>query len=332
MHTNNQTAAANERSTPAVSGSKAAGPVPAAFAGDKVSVIIPTRNAGSELTELLERLRTQTLPPHEIIVIDTESSDGTPERAVRGGARLFSITRAEFDHGGARNRAAKEASGCILMFMTQDAIPDNDRLIEELVRSLSDSGTGYAYARQLARREADVLERMSREFNYPAKSRLKSRKDLPQLGLKTFFCSNVCSAMRKETFRAMGGFAEPTFFNEDLFLAGKMVLEGYQIAYNAEARVIHSHAYTPMQQFKRFYDNGTSMAEQDWILPYAGVGKEGSGLVKAQLRALMQAGQWKKVPGLVAENAAKLIGFKLGIHHRRLPKRLQRVFSMYRPG
>ncbi|SDS95353.1 rhamnosyltransferase [Paenibacillaceae bacterium GAS479] len=332
MHTENQKAATEDNTSLAAPGSEAAGPVPAASAGDRVSVIIPTRNAGPDLEELLRRLNRQTLPPYEIIIIDTESTDGTPQRAIRAGARLFSITRAEFDHGGARNRAAREASGCILLFMTQDALPDNDRLVEELARSLKESEIGYAYARQLARPEADPLERMSREYNYPDASRLKSREDLSELGIKTFFCSNVCAAMRKETFRAMGGFSEPTFFNEDLFLAGKMVLEGYRIAYNAEARVIHSHAYTPMQQFKRFYDNGVSMSEQDWILPYAGVGKEGSGLVKAQLKALMNARQWTKIPKVIAENAAKLAGYKLGIHHRRLPERLRRAFSMYRPG
>ncbi|MGN7456728.1 glycosyltransferase family 2 protein [Paenibacillus pasadenensis] len=331
MHTEIQQTPGGIRS-PEAPGSEAAGPVPAASVGDRVSVIIPTRNAGPDLEELLSRLSRQTLPPYEIIVIDTESTDGTPERAIRAGARLLSIARSEFDHGGARNRAAAVASGCILLFMTQDAMPADERLVEQLARSVGDPGVGYAYARQLARPEADLLERMSREHNYPAQSRLKSREDLSELGLKTFFCSNVCAATRRETFRTMGGFAEPTFFNEDLFLAGRMVLKGYRIAYNAEAQVVHSHAYTPGQQFKRFYDNGTSMAEQAWILPYAGVGKEGSSLVKAQLKALAQEGQWGKMPRLVADNAAKLIGYKLGIHHRRLPERLRRAFSMYRPG
>jgi len=298
---------------------------------DRISVIIPTRNAGPGFGELLERLKRQTLPPYEIIVIDTESSDGTPETAHRAGARVLAIRRSEFDHGGARNRAAAEAMGCILLFMTQDAMPCDDRLLEQLAVSLHEDGVGYAYARQLARPEADQLERMSREYNYPPESRQKGREDLGVLGIKTFFCSNVCSAIRRGMFTEMGGFQEPTHFNEDLFMAAKLVLKGYRIAYNAEARVVHSHDYTPLQQFKRFYDNGVSMAEQSWILPYASVGKEGAGLVKAQLKSLAGDGQWLRIPRLAAENAAKLIGYKLGIHHKRLPLRLQRKFSMYRP-
>jgi rhamnosyltransferase len=297
----------------------------------KVSVIIPTLNAGTELEQLLERLQRQTVLPYEIIVIDSCSTDGTAELAQRAGVRVMKVERTEFDHGGTRNRAAMEARGDILMFMTQDALPYDDKLIEELIRPLTEGDkVVYAYGRQIARPEATLLEKLARQHNYPQQSEVKSYEDIEQLGIKTFFCSNVCSAIRRETFESMGRFQEPVIFNEDLFMAAKCVLTGYKIAYSAEAVVYHSHNYTVMQQFKRYFDNGISMRCNTWITPYSAVGKAGSKLVKLQLKELHRNGQWLLIPKLVAESVAKLIGYKLGMNYRLLPAFVTRKLSMHR--
>ncbi|WP_169083630.1 glycosyltransferase family 2 protein [Paenibacillus sp. PL91] len=297
----------------------------------RVSVIIPTLNAGSEFDELLERLQRQSVPPHEIIVIDSASEDGTQERARKAGVRLMNVERKDFDHGGTRNQAANQAQGNILLFMTQDALPYNENLIEALTRPLIEQETiVYSYARQLARPGANVLEQLARQYNYPAESQIKSYEDIEQLGIKTFFCSNVCSAIKRDTFEAMGRFQEPVIFNEDLFMAAKCILTGYKVAYSAEAVVYHSHDYSIKQQFKRYFDNGISMRCNAWITPYSAVGKAGSKLVKLQLQKLHQSRQWHHIPRLVAESAAKLIGYKLGMNFRRLPSFITRRLSMHR--
>ncbi|OMF30844.1 glycosyl transferase family 2 [Paenibacillus sp. FSL H8-0548] len=297
----------------------------------KVSVIIPTLNAGTELKELLERLQRQSEPPFEIIVIDSCSVDGTPELAREAGAQVMTVERAEFDHGGTRNRAAMQAHGDILLFMTQDALPYDDRLIEELTKPLIDGEkVAYAYARQLAKPEANVLEQLVRQYNYPSQSELKSYEHIEQLGIKTFFCSNVCSAIWRDTFEQMGRFQEPVIFNEDLFMSAKCILSGYTVAYSAEAAVYHSHNYSIMQQLKRYFDNGISMRCNTWITPYSAVGKAGSKLVKLQLRELHRTRNWLLIPRLVAESAAKLIGYKLGMQYRLLPSFVTRKLSMHR--
>ncbi|MBD2867972.1 glycosyltransferase family 2 protein [Paenibacillus arenilitoris] len=296
-----------------------------------MSVIIPTLNAGAELTELLARLQRQTVRPHEIIIMDSESIDGTQDRAREAGVRLLSVARSEFDHGGTRNRAAEHAEGDILMFMTQDALPYDDRLIEQLTKPLiSSEKVVYAYARQLARPDANVLERLAREHNYPGQSEIKSYEDIETLGIKTFFCSNVCSAIKRDVFEEMGRFQEPVIFNEDLFMAAKCILSGYSTAYCAEAIVYHSHDYSISQQFRRYFDNGVSMSLNTWIIPYSAVGKAGSKLVKLQLLELMRAGRWFLVPKLIGEAGAKLIGYKLGMNYRRLPAFLSKRFVMHR--
>ncbi|WP_238327696.1 glycosyltransferase family 2 protein [Paenibacillus gorillae] len=298
----------------------------------KVSVIIPTLNAGAAFQQLLRQLQNQSLPPYEIIVIDSESTDGTAELAQEAGAKVLRILRTEFDHGGTRNFAASQASGNIFVFMTQDAMPANGQLLQELVAPLmADEQTVYAYARQIAYPDANLIERLARENNYPRQAAVKRSQDIERLGLKAFFCSNVCSAIRRDVFNDMGRFPAPVIFNEDLFMAAKCMLDGgYQIAYAAEASVYHSHNYTIKQQFKRFFDNGVSMRHNEWITKYSSVGRAGSSLVRTQLKGIAAAHKWGLVPRLIAESAAKLIGYKLGLHYKRLPHGLRRRFSMHK--
>lgn len=296
----------------------------------RVSVIIPTLNAGTELNQLLERLGQQSIKPYEIIVIDSQSDDGTPEMASKAGAYVMSVERSEFDHGGTRNRAARQATGDILLFMTQDALPYDDKLIEKLTRPLiNEEKVVYAYARQLARPEANVLERLARQYNYPEESQIKAYEHIEEQGIKTFFCSNVCSAIWRDTFEAMGSFQEPVIFNEDLFMSAKCILTGYKVAYCSDAVVYHSHDYSIKQQFKRYFDNGVSMRCNTWITPYSSVGKAGSKLVKLQLQELKQSGQWVLIPKLIMGSGAKLIGYKLGIHYRWLPFFITKRLSMH---
>lgn len=100
-----------------------------------------------------------------------------------------------------------------------------------------------------------------RGYNYPPASRVKSLEDLPELGIKTYFCSNVCCAYRREIYEALGGFIKHAIFNEDMLFAAKAIQAGYRIAYAAEARVIHSHNYTCGQYFHRNFDLGVSQAD-----------------------------------------------------------------------
>ena len=47
----------------------------------RYSVIIPTLNGEKQIVSLLETLQTQSLPPSQILVVDSQSDDATVERA-----------------------------------------------------------------------------------------------------------------------------------------------------------------------------------------------------------------------------------------------------------
>ena len=73
--------------------------------------------------------------------------------------------------------------------MTQDALPADEMLVERLVRPLTENtDIAVSYARQLSNSDASCEERISRNFNYPAESRVKTQADIQALGIKSYFC------------------------------------------------------------------------------------------------------------------------------------------------
>lgn len=295
----------------------------------KVSVILPTLNAVSYLPALFERLRSQTIPPHEIIVIDSTSEDDTASAAKELGAKVLIVDRSSFDHGGTRNYAVSYATGDILVFTTQDAIPADEKFLESLIRPLSDLQVAATYGRQIARPEAGPIERMAREFNYPGHSIRKSIADVKQLGIKTFFFSDVCSAVRRDVFELVGRFPDPVIMSEDMFLAAKCLIQGYEIEYVPDAKVIHSHQYSLLQEFRRHFDIGVALRMNEWLLKYAKPEKEGLKQVKTLFARLTRPGMWKWLPRWGVESVVKYIGYRMGLSYRLIPSAIRAKCTMH---
>lgn len=297
----------------------------------KVDVIIPTYRPGKEFQSLLTRLTKQSFPIHRILVMNTEErfwNKSWEEEFSR--LEVHHLKKEEFDHGGTRREAAALSTGEIMVFMTQDAMPKDCHLIENLVHALEQEGVGAAYARQLPAADCNFLERYTRSFNYPEESSVKTSANLQESGIKTYFCSNVCAAYKKSVYEEMGGFVERTIFNEDMILAGRMVQSGYGIAYAADARVIHSHNYSAMMQFHRNFDLGVSQAEHPEI--FDGVQSEGEGirLVKKSMSYLCRKGRFWLIPVLVLQSGMKYAGYLCGKNYRRLPAFFIRWCTMNR--
>jgi rhamnosyltransferase len=294
-----------------------------------VSVIIPTLNAAAIFGGLYEMLSHQSLEC-EVTVIDSSSTDGTAKIARDYGARVTVIPRSEFDHGGTRNLGVKQAQGDILVFLTQDALPEKEDCLERLTAPLADPSVAITYGRQIPSSEASPLERFARLFNYPPVSQIKGKDDIPALGIKAFQLSNVCSAVRRKDFSEAGGFPSKIIMGEDTVLTARLVLKGYKVAYVAEATVIHSHDYTIGQQFTRYFDIGVSFATNAWLMEHATADREGARLVKEEIRYLLKEGKAHLFPLLASEIAAKLIAYKLGLYYRALPLSLCRRMSMHK--
>lgn len=294
-----------------------------------LTVIIPTYKPDEKFDKLIKRLSAQTVVPDQILIINTEKAyfrhealEGIPD------VKVCHISQKEFDHGGTRDMGARMAKTDLLLFMTMDAVPADRYLVEELKRAFDDPTVGAAYARQLPAKDCNDLERITREFNYGSESCVKTRADLEQLGIKTFFCSNACAAYRCSTYLELGGFEHRTIFNEDMIYAGKLVQAGYGIAYCAKAQVIHSHNYSGMQQLKRNFDLGVSQADHPEIFGMARSETEGVRLVKKTARQLLREAKPWLLPALIWQSGCKYLGYRLGKRYRKLPGRIVRMCTM----
>lgn len=107
-----------------------------------VSVIIPARNEERRLAPLLESLATQTYKPHEVLVVDDGSTDGTPELARRLGACVVDAgSRPAGWYGKTWPcwRGAQASQGEILVFLDADTWLEPQGL-DALVRTYRQRG------------------------------------------------------------------------------------------------------------------------------------------------------------------------------------------------
>ncbi|AZN35631.1 glycosyltransferase family 2 protein [Iodobacter ciconiae] len=295
------------------------------------ALVIPVRNAGPYLDGLLAALAKQTLKVDEWLVVDSESSDDTVARFTAAGAEVKTIDAKQFNHGGTREWARKQLKSDIIIYMTQDAIPANPYALQNLRDAiLVDESIAVAYGRQLPHVGADILEAHSRSFNYPKQSRTKRLSDAPELGIKTCFSSDSFAAYRNAALDTIGGFPPDVIGTEDAYVAGKMLLKNWGIRYEASAEVHHSHRYTLLQEFRRYFDIGVFYGREAWIGEYFGkAGSEGRRFLLSELDTLSRAGQrWRQLEVLLRV-VCKLAGYRLGHMEKYLPRYIKRHLGMF---
>lgn len=295
-----------------------------------ISVIIPTYNAQSYLPHLLQRLAEQSCD-FELIIIDSDSSDETRSIANTYTPHLITIPKESFDHGGTRSQAAKLAKGDIILFLTQDALPTDRYTIERLVDAFEDPKVGAAYGRQIPYDETTLFGKHLRLFNYPEESYIRSIDDAAIYGIKTPFLSDSFAAYRRDILEQIGWFREHLILGEDSYAGAKILMEGYRLAYVADAVVFHSHSYTPLQEFQRYFDIGVFHTMEDWILERFGKAEgEGGRYLKSELAYLISHNAYMKIPEFLLRNGLKYLGYKLGRHFHKIPPRYRTKLSMHK--
>ncbi len=296
-----------------------------------ISIILPTRNGAATIRELLVVLCRQTVLSHELLVVDSSSSDQTVEIAKEFGAEVVVIPEEEFDHGGTRTMISKKAQGDILIFLTQDVVPaSTDALVKLIQPLLSDETIAVTYGRQLPNRDATLLAAHLRSFNYPAQTVVRSFADRERLGFQTVFASNSFAAYRKIALAEVDYFKSGLVFGEDTCAIGRLLMRGYKVAYVSDAMVFHSHNYSCLQEFRRSFDIGVLHVTEGWLLDTYGRA-EGRGwqYVKSGVSYLMNV---KKalLPNFFWRIFLKFLGYKLGNKFQSLPQCLIPFLSMHR--
>ncbi len=293
----------------------------------KIDVVIPTYRPDHKLILLLERLQNQTHSLDHIILMHTQV-EGEQDllefllnnHIVTDQITIKSHTKEAFDHGDTRDQGMKIATGDYVLYMTQDAIPKDEYLVETLCKSLENKEVAIAYGKQLPGVESTLLEQITREFNYGSIGVIKSEESLATMGIKTYFCSNVCAMYRRETYLSLGGFVKRAIFNEDMIYAAKVITNHYKIAYVPEAKVIHGHKYTNREQLKRNFDLGVSQSLHPEVFSNVSSQSEGIKLVLATRKRMIQLNKRRAIVPMYITSAYKWIGYQFGKRHKQLPK------------
>ncbi|MBU0593616.1 MAG: glycosyltransferase family 2 protein [Gammaproteobacteria bacterium] len=286
----------------------------------KVALCVPVLNPGNAANVLLGSVAQQECQPDEVLIVDSDSDDDSVELFRAAGAKVVVISRTEFDHGGTRQMAVEILPHIdIIVFMTQDAVLAGREDLKKLLACFKDENVGAAYGRQLPFSDAGEVEAHARFFNYPERSRIKGMSDISELGIKTAFISNSFAAYRRSVLMAIGGFPRDLILGEDTYVAARLLLSGWKVAYCAEAQVYHSHDLTLGQEFRRYFDIGVFHGRESWLRREFGQPHgEGARFVKSEFNYLRVRNPIL-VPFALARNVIKLLAFRLGLMERYLP-------------
>ena len=142
--------------------------------------------------------------------------------------------------------------------------------------------------------------------------------------------SNSFSAYRLSVFKELGGFPSNTILCEDMYFTAKAVLTGYSVAYVPDAEVLHSHNYTPVEEFKRYFDIGVFHTDEPWIREnFGGAGGEGKKFIISEFSYLIKnAPLWVLLASV--NNFMKFLGYKLGQKYKIFPHKIVSLFSMHK--
>lgn len=83
-----------------------------------VTIIIPMHNAGSRFIKCIKMIRLQTANIRDVLVIDTESSDGTDDLCE---VTVGRTRKEDFGHSKTRQYALEKANTEYLVYLMQDA-------------------------------------------------------------------------------------------------------------------------------------------------------------------------------------------------------------------
>ena len=288
----------------------------------RVDVVIPVSRPDVRLRALLDALARQSMRPAHILIINAEEKYWKDEYVKdHPEAEIYHTGKKEFVHGTVHNMGAGLVSADAAVFLTQDVLPADDRMISKLLRPLRMSGVKVVYGRQVPDRRSGILDGYEMLMRFPEESVIRSEEDLEALGRNAFFSSNLCAAYDMEAFRELDGFPENCIAAEDQLYAAKAIAAGWSVAYCAGAAVYRNVRLSNADCFRKSFDEGVAFALHPEItgnvrdLP----DDEGRERIRQSLEDAGLSGyrlrfEWRQ--------RLRRIGFRLGLKYRSLPQKL----------
>lgn len=276
----------------------------------KIDIICPLYNASEYIIDLNKSfLMQKNVLLNKIRYVLTESSDNTKKIMDEANISYTLIKKSEFSHSLVREKEAMVSDADIVVFVTQDVVITDELWLYNLTKDINEEVVA-TYSRQVSK--YNNIEKYTREYNYPDKSRIVSKNDIDELGLKTFFFSDAASAIKRSVFVKLNGYDNknlPT--NEDMYYAYKLIMNDKKIKYCANSVVYHSHNFTLKELYDRYKLTGRFFKENTFINNF-GTTSSGGGMAKYVLKRILKD---KRIDLLIRypfDMVARFIGMKVG--------------------
>ncbi|NEQ49247.1 MAG: glycosyltransferase [Leptolyngbya sp. SIO3F4] len=203
----------------------------------RVTVLIRAKNEATFIGQTLDLINKQSLTPHEVIVVDSGSTDGTIE-IVQGWktVRLIHMPSEQFTFGRSLNWGFEAATGEIIVSISAHAFPSDSDWLANLAKHFENPKVAGVYGQQIPQPDAWPPVRRNYEGYYGGKRNVQI--DANRESDRTF--SNANSAVRKSCWEHRP-FDEALTAAEDHEWAWAMLKLGYFIVYEPEAGAYHSH-------------------------------------------------------------------------------------------
>lgn len=293
----------------------------------KFKIIVPTFNAGDKLEKLIIKLDNYKA---NLFVIDSSSTDNTNDILIKHNINYKVIDRNDFNHGGTRNLAGKLFDCEYLIYITQDIVFIDTSSIEKIINVMEgNSSIAAVYGRQIPYENTNLFGKHLRKFNYKDLSYTRTFCDKEIYGIKTAFLSNSFCGYRKKCLEEIGWFKDNLILGEDMYAGAKFLMCGYKLAYASDAVVYHSHSYSFIQEFKRYFDIGVFHRKENWLLKEFGKAEgEGKKYVISEFKYILDNKKFFLIPSFFIRNFMKYLGYKLGFFYYIFPNFLRKKLSM----
>ena len=277
----------------------------------KIDIICPLYNAEQYIDSLHKSLlKQENVIINKIRYVLTESSDKTEDYLKNNNIYYKLIKLSEFSHSYTRECEAFESDSDIVVFITQDVVIDDSNWLYELTKDLDDVNIVASYSKQISK--YSNIEKYTREFNYPDMDRIVSKDDINVYGLRTFFFSDAASAISTKVFKELNGYDQKRLpISEDMYIAYKIIMNGYKIKYCANSVVYHSHRFTLKQIYNRYKLTGKFFKENDFIDKF-NTNKSGKELAFYILKRIFTDFKLHLLFRYPFDMAARLFGMKAG--------------------
>ena len=276
-----------------------------------IDIICPLYNAEEYIESLYKSLLIQKdVSVGKILFLLTESKDNSEQLLINNKCNYEIIKKSEFSHSLTREKAAMNSHADIVCFITQDVVIKDDKWLYNLTKNIINGECAAAYSRQITK--YNNIEKYTRERNYPDYSFMRSKNDIEKYGLRTFFFSDAASAVDLKIFKKVKGYdSKKLSISEDMYLAYKLITNGYKISYESDSIVYHSHNFTLKELYNRYKLTGIFFKENNYLDKF---GTNGSGfeLAKYVLKRIVQEKNIKMFFRYPFDMAARLFGMKAG--------------------